>query len=163
MQRIIVEARSKFGVLDAQTKKWINTQDKSLLGSLLVGKAYDVTIGPAKGDDGKVRNQIVAAAIVNVDGNVATLEKPTNVKETSPKVEAPVKKAFVPRKAESDKAPAPAVDWAAKDRSQLVGGRSHDAVELVAASLSSCTPMSKVLELYKEALVGILKLSDEIK
>lgn len=54
-------------------------------------------------------------------------------------------------------------DWAAKDRSQLVGGRSHDAVELVKVSLANATPMNKVLEIYKEALLGVLKIADDVK
>ena len=56
-----------------------------------------------------------------------------------------------------------ATDWVAKDRSQLVGGRSHDAVELVNVSLTTQTAMKDVLELYKEALQGVLKIADEVK
>lgn len=69
-------------------------------------------------------------------------------------------------------APAPAkpapstpekVDWAAKDRSQLVGGRSHDAAELVKVSLTTAVPLPKVLALYKEALQGVLAIANEVK
>jgi hypothetical protein len=157
--RIIVEAKSAFGVLNAEDKKWYNPANKKMLEDAKRGQAYDIVIADVKEADGKTRKRITEMTLVNLD-------KPVEVKshEAAPKqdeIARPVtKKAFVPRKVEPVKE---AVDWAAKDRSQLVGGRSHDAVELVAASLQSCTPMPKVLELYREALVGILKLSDEIK
>lgn len=54
-------------------------------------------------------------------------------------------------------------DWPAKDRSQLVGGRSHDAVELVNTSLVTATPLPEVLKLYREALEGVLKVAEEVK
>ena len=54
-------------------------------------------------------------------------------------------------------------DWAAKDRSQLVEGRSHDAAKLVDTALVTGTPLAKVLEMYKEALEGVLKVANEVK
>lgn len=57
----------------------------------------------------------------------------------------------------------PAVDWAAKDRSQLVGGRSHDAVALVNVALITGTLLADVLKLYKEALEAVLEISNEVK
>lgn len=56
-----------------------------------------------------------------------------------------------------------ATNWAAKDRSQLVGGRSHDAAELAKVSIQTGTPMKQVLAAYAEALEGILKLAEEVK
>lgn len=157
--RIIIEAKSAFGVLNAQDKKWYNPADKSTLTNVKVGQAYDVVIDDVKSDDGKVRKQITKMTLVN-------LEAPTNGTPEAPKVEVKAApKSFTPfKKREFTKAAdAKPVDWDKKDRSQLVGGRSHDAVVLVQVSLQSCTPMPKVLELYKEALEGILKLADEIK
>lgn len=100
---------------------------------------------------------------VNKDEMVAlklgdTLEKET--KDRSVAEAAPVKEAKPVSKTTQ---PVEQSVWDKKDRSQLVGGRSHDSVELVKASLANATPMPKVLELYKEALIGILKISDEIK
>jgi hypothetical protein len=160
MERIVIEAKSAFGVLDAQTKKWKNTNDKTLLDSIVRGKAYDVEIADVKSSDGKVRKQIVKAVEVNFEGGA-----PNEAPKSEVKVSVAPKPAPAPfKKREFTKAvDAKPVDWDKKDRSQLVGGRSHDAVELVAASLQSCTPMPKVLELYKEALEGILKLAEEIK
>lgn len=90
----------------------------------------------------------------------------TNVGDTleasdaKPQIEdKPAKVTIAPKEAKS----VAATDWAAKDRSQLVGGRSHDAAQLVQIALSSCTELSEVLRLYKEALQGILKIADEVK
>jgi hypothetical protein len=57
----------------------------------------------------------------------------------------------------------PKTDWAAKDRSQLVGGRSHDAVSLVNTALVTGTPLEKVLQMYKEALDVVLAIAGEVK
>lgn len=54
-------------------------------------------------------------------------------------------------------------DWAAKDRSQLVGGRSHDAASLVDTALVTGTPLQQVLDMYKLALQGVLKMAEEVK
>jgi hypothetical protein len=56
-------------------------------------------------------------------------------------------------------------EWSAKDRSQLIGGLSHDAATLAAALL----PMSPdntpedVLVTYKQLLEGMLKIRDEVR
>lgn len=54
-------------------------------------------------------------------------------------------------------------DWNAKDRSQFVGGRSHDAVELVKVVFQAGVKKEEVLTLYKEMLISILEMSKEIK
>lgn len=54
-------------------------------------------------------------------------------------------------------------DWNAKDRSQLVGGRSHDAVSLVNTALVTGTPLAAVVKLYREALEAVLAISAEVK
>lgn len=155
--RIIVEAKSAFGVLNAEDKKWYNPADKSILSSVKVGQAYEVVIDDVKGGDGKVRKQITKMTLVNLEAP-SNGEIKSEVKVAPKSAPAPFKKReFIP------KAAAPAVDWLKKDRSQLVGGRSHDAVVLVQASVSSCTPMPKLLELYKEAMQGILKLAEELQ
>lgn len=54
-------------------------------------------------------------------------------------------------------------DWAAKDRSQLVGGRSHDAAALVNTALVTGTDLDEVLKLYKKALEEVLTMAGEVK
>lgn len=75
---------------------------------------------------------------------------------------AAAKPAVKAPKAEAPKAVVP-TDWAAKDRSQLVGGRSHDAAALVNASLVTGTPLADVVKLYREALELVLKMAEEVK
>lgn len=56
-------------------------------------------------------------------------------------------------------------DWSAKDRSQLIGGLSHDAAAM-AASILNVQPAENVadaLKVYKELLEGMLKIREEVK
>jgi hypothetical protein len=57
-------------------------------------------------------------------------------------------------------------DWAAKDRSQLIGGLSHDAATLTAAFASMFSDVAdteSALKLYQDFLVGMLKIRDQVK
>jgi hypothetical protein len=54
-------------------------------------------------------------------------------------------------------------DWDSKNRAQLIGGRSHDAAQLVHAAITGGLPIETALEMYKQALIEVLKLSDEIR
>ena len=150
---IKIEAKSNFGVLAGGT--WFNPSDKKMLSIFEIGKTYDVEMVENEGKNGKVYKNIQTAKLVEGSAApVAVLDRPA-----APPVKKPSykKSGFAPK---SDAAP---VDWAAKDRSQLVGGRSHDAVELVKASISGCKPMDEVLALYREALVGVLSIAEEVK
>lgn len=57
----------------------------------------------------------------------------------------------------------PAVDWAAKDRSQLIGGVYHDAGDVVRLSLEFDKPIKDILVLHKEATLGLLENRKEVK
>lgn len=137
-----VEAISKFGVLNKLDGKWYNpTKDTvALLKQFKVGGMYDVSITETV-NKGKTFKNITAI----VSSTVAVASE---------------KKSFVKK---SDGETKSGLDWDKKDRAQMYGGRSHDAAELVKASLANATPMSKVLELYKEAFVGILKIAEDVK
>lgn len=86
----------------------------------------------------------------------------------SPKVDTTRAKKFTPT---FNKAAAPdnsmsKADWAAKDRSQLIGGLSHDAAELTAAALTVWGTLQSeavVLRTYKSFLEGMLKIREELK
>jgi hypothetical protein len=57
-------------------------------------------------------------------------------------------------------------EWSAKDRSQLIGGLSHDAAQLTAAFAAMFPDIATTedaLKLYKDFLVGMLKIRDEVK
>lgn len=71
------------------------------------------------------------------------------------------KKAFVPYAKKADAMSKE--DWAVKDRSQLIGGRSHDAAQLVHASLVTGTPIEQVIETYKATLIALVNMASEVK
>lgn len=155
--QIIVKAKSPFGVLDASSEKWYNPAKKEALKDFVVGGVYDITLGDVKGKNGKVYKSIVAYKELSTE----------EANAETPKAEKPVTKGVADKKTEykpkrtgetSEK-----VDWAAKDRSQLVGGRSHDAAVLTEVAITTATPLEDVLKLYKEALEGILKIATEVK
>jgi hypothetical protein len=56
-------------------------------------------------------------------------------------------------------------EWSAKDRSQLIGGLSHDAATLAASivPMSPYTTVEEVLAKYKFFLEGMLKIRDEVR
>lgn len=86
MQRVVVEAKSRFGVLDKVTEKWVNTQDKKVLDSIILGKEYELELGKdSKGRvvftsakllsnnipaEYKAQPKIVDAAPTNKDGRI---------------------------------------------------------------------------------------------
>jgi|ERR1051326_349286 hypothetical protein len=53
-------------------------------------------------------------------------------------------------------------EWQAKDRSQLIGGLSHDAAAITAALVAVDTTLVP-LDVYKELLEGMLKIRAEVK
>lgn len=151
---ITIEAKSPYGVMSQE--KWYNFVNKDDIKKMEVGKAYVVTLEDVKCADGKTRKQVTKFKSVAKTEAKEVKNERREATDTAVTERNPVKESTAARENK-------ATDWAAKDRSQLVGGRSHDAVELVKASLVNATPMPKVLELYKEALNGVLKLADEIK
>lgn len=57
-------------------------------------------------------------------------------------------------------------EWSAKDRSQLIGGLSHDAATVVAALIavdSTLTDPENALNTYRTVLNGMLSIRDEVK
>lgn len=57
-------------------------------------------------------------------------------------------------------------EWSAKDRSQLIGGLSHDAAAIVAAMVavrSDLADNEKALAVYKDLLEGMLEIRDVLK
>jgi hypothetical protein len=64
-----------------------------------------------------------------------------------------------------DSEPMSKAEWSAKDRSQLIGGLSHDAAAITAAfaPLSVDIDTPGALKLYKELLLGMLAIRDEMK
>lgn len=86
---------------------------------------------------------------------------------SEPKADTQRAKKFTPKfnkpvSAASDSEKMSKADWSAKDRSQLIGGLSHDAAAITAA-LVACTSVEDPLKLYKSLLEGMLKIREEVK
>lgn len=56
-------------------------------------------------------------------------------------------------------------DWSNKDRSQLIGGLSHDAATLSVAimNVQGTTDVSEAVSLFEEVLKGLIKVRDGVK
>lgn len=115
------------------------------------GNEYEVDIAM----NGKFKNIIKVEKSVGVSVQDNTLISAKEIDSEMAKVYIPKK--FI-KKVEPEK-----TDWAAKDRSQLVGGRSHDAAQLVVAALGAGVSIEETLKMHREALVGLLKMADEVK
>jgi hypothetical protein len=162
LQTINVSAKSKFGVLDGATNKWFNPKDKELLASFSVGHSYNVELGETK-KDGKTYLNIVK--VVGSRGPLADVPVAEVSATAAPIAKAPYKAFDKPfnkfqKKTTSDTTMSKD-EWKAKDRSQLIGGLSHDAAALAVAQYT--TKGGTILDIYKEMLVGMLKIREEIK
>lgn len=89
---------------------------------------------------------------------------------TAPKPEAKVDesraKHFTPKFKAKDDTSMSKADWQAKDRSQLIGGLSHDAAALVAAMISvvgDLATLDHALVAYKKVLEGMIKIRTEVQ
>lgn len=155
---INVSAKSKFGILDKNTEKWFNPLKSEMLKEFEVGKAYSVELEDTTAANGKTYTNIVS---------ITGRETPTAVAAagvTTAEVKTPyVKKDYSKFKPREVKATLSKEEWAAKDRSQLVGGLSHDAATLVAAAVTSGVPVEQVIEKFKVVLAGLIKARDEVK
>ncbi len=123
-----------------------------------VGTALDVDVyTTAKG--GKYLN---SAKVVVGDSDVIELPttKKTQTTETVSKVAPKAKPDF---KAKADTTMSKD-EWKAKDRSQLIGGLSHDSAAITAALVNvSNLNQEKALEVYKKLLEGMLAIREEVK
>ncbi len=54
-------------------------------------------------------------------------------------------------------------DWASKDRSMMVGGLSHDAAVLAAASATANVSIQEILSSYEVALKRLVEIRENVK
>jgi hypothetical protein len=122
--RIIVGAKSAFGVLNADDNKWYNPKDKELLNQVKIGKAYDIVLEDVKGKNGKNYKQIISLNEVQLDAaptGASISKEPSNEKKFT-KAFVPAKKAFA---AKEDRASGPSnsgLSFAQKDARILIQG-----------------------------------------
>lgn len=99
----------------------------------------------------------------------ATTETPVNTPTAiTTKVDTERAKKFLPKFVKkdviSDSEKMSKADWSAKDRSQLIGGLSHDAATLAAVVINiNSLDAESALSIYKVFLEGMLKIREEVK
>jgi len=146
MEKIKVFQSGQWGVKVAENPDlWLNYAKGSGLNkdSFKPGAEYSVEIV----ENGKYRN------IKSVEG----------VTTVAPVASKPAfKKAFAKKEVSASTAMTKE-EWAAKDRSQMIGGLSHDAVQLVLAHVNSGKSVEELVSVYEEALTSIISLRDRVK
>jgi len=156
VEKITVEVVGKFGVKVGDV--WYGLGKELSLDMFSKGQSYDVGVATAQSGKKYIREVMGAKAPTAVLGAVVAA--------------APVQAAKAPYKpfnkfaggAKKDSGAAMSKEeWQAKDRSQLIGGLSHDAVVLVQAHVQSMKPISELLGLYREALEGTLAIRSDLK
>jgi len=153
-ETVVIESLGKWGPkINGEYYSFSKKIQESDKGKLVPGGTFDLDIWTAESGK-KYINAVVSSA-------VAVAEKPV-AKATSPEV-----KAFVAKvKAQASEAKSETMtkaEWSAKDRSQLIGGLSHDAATLVAASVTANVPLEQVLEQFGTALTALLKVRETVK
>jgi hypothetical protein len=151
-EAITVEQVGKFGVRTGEV--WYGVNEPIKPESFTVGTTYTVAISTSS--TGKKYIKEVLAG--NNSGQ--QIQNPVNVAPQT--VKPAFKKSFTPYAKKADNGLSKE-EWAQKDRNQMIGGRSHDAAELVKASVNSGRPMNEILALYQEALEGIIRIADTVK
>lgn len=154
-ESIKVKQLTKFG-FQLENGEYINfskTLKDGDKGRIIPGGAFDVMMYRADSGKGYLNSVIAAATPSASTPLVAVAPKVAEVKETIP---LPTKR--VPNLEAMSKS-----EWQAKDRSQLIGGLSHDAAELAAAAVAYNVPISSVVDQYKLALGLLIKIREEVK
>ena len=147
-EKVTVTELSKYGVkVGAEYYNWSKQIKESEKGQVVPGGTYDMELYVA--DSGK-------KYINSVGGEFSTLvvTKAQPKASVTPKV-TPVAKTETMSKAE----------WSAKDRSQLIGGLSHDAATLTASIIATMGELktADILVIYKDFLEGMLSIRNEVK
>lgn len=89
--RIIVSAKSRFGILNAEDNKWYNPKDAGTIADYKIGGAYDIVIENVKGSDGKSRPRVTKAVAVDLNAApVAVAEKPAPAVKPAVEKKAPM-------------------------------------------------------------------------
>lgn len=165
LEKVTVEKLTKFGFQIVGSSDFIN-YSKQLKESdktkVVPGAVFDVEFYVA--DSGKrYLNKIVT--ITN---------PPSDVDVIFGKPIEEVKKTFVPKfnktvgVSGTGSSSMSKEEWAAKDRSQLIGGLSHDSAAIVAAAVQSglwptLDNQAHVLRMYKDLLEEMLRIREDLK
>ncbi len=157
VMEVLVEGLSKFGFkANGEFINWSKKFDEASKAQVVPGRKFSVDMYVA--DSGKMYANKILRQLETLppgSGPVPPLVAPVFAKTPTakPLAKAPVSETM--SKAE----------WSAKDRSQLIGGLSHDAATLAAVLVPMLPDQNadSALDIYKELLEGMLKIRDEVK
>ena len=162
LERIKVSKLTKFGFQIEGSSDFIN-YSKQLKESdktkVVPGAEFAVEFYVA--DSGKrYLNKIVGQTAPSSQTESAVVSAPTEVKKVfTPKFNKPVTGG-------TSSASMSKEEWQAKDRSQLIGGLSHDAAVIVAHAISVWGTLdneANVLRMYKNVLEEMLRIREALK
>lgn len=148
-EMVKVDALSKFGFKSgAEYLNWSKNIKDSEKGKVVPGGTFEMELYVA--DSGK---KYVNSVATSATASAAAPKPAVKVEVKAAPTAAP--------KATSSESMSKA-EWSAKDRSQLIGGLSHDSAAITAA-LIAVSSVPEPLALYKELLLGMLKIRDEVR
>lgn len=153
VEKIKVKGFSKFG-FQLENGEYINfskTIKDADKGRIVPGGEFEVEMYRADSGKGYV-NKVLGSSTVAAPV-VPPLVAP--VFKNTPTVKLLAKKAEDNSMSKSD--------WAAKDRSMMVGGLSHDAAVLAAAAATANVPIEQLLKDYRTSLDLLLGIRAEVK
>ncbi len=163
-ERIKVDELSKFGFkVGAEYVNFSKHLPEGDKTNVVPGAEFEAELFVA--DSGKrYLNKIIGGSTKPYSSLVSGAEQHPHVDEVKLAAEK-AKKPFMPKFQKKEEVASDKMsksEWQAKDRSQLIGGLSHDAAAIT-ASLVACTAVDDPLKLYKSLLEGMLKIRDEVK
>lgn len=153
IETLHIKSLAKFSVV-TDTDEYVNWHKdikESDKGKVVPGGVYECEVERKESGKGYIKSVVVPQPPV-ITPPVAVTPKAIETKPfaATPKIEV---KAEVMSKS----------DWASKDRSMMIGGLSHDAATLAAASAMANAPLEQLLSDYTQALGEILRLREIIK
>jgi len=159
VETIQVEVVGKFGVKAGEV--WYGLGKELSLDQFARGDSYTVGVATAKSGKKYIREILSGSAPLVASAPVA----PAAAVVAAPVVKAAYKpfNKFGGGAKKDSGATMSKEEWQAKDRSQLIGGLSHDAAAMVQAHVQSMKPMDDLLSLYEQALGGLLVIRERIK
>jgi hypothetical protein len=152
--RIIVGAKSAFGVLNAEDNNWYNPKDKELLTGVKIGGAYDVVLEDVKGKNGKTYKNIVSLKQVQLD------QEPISNEKKSAKDFVPAKKAFAPKEDRPTGPSNSGLSFAQKDARILIQGLTQAVLNSPAFAQSGMPDRDT---LVADVEVQVIKLVEMVK
>lgn len=147
-----IKSLAKFSVVTDKDEyvNWHKDIKESDKGKVVPGGVYECEVERKESGKGYIKS------VIDKNNNkVAVIEVPVDTKVSLPLPPA--------RKIDIKSETMTKADWGAKDRSQLIGGLSHDAATLAAASATANVPLEQLLSDYTKALGEILRVRDIVK